>query len=248
MKKAVFATSRDEANFINIWLNHYSQYFNQQDIYILDNNTVDGSTDNLDCNVIKLNKEEVDFQWLTDQASEFQHKLLENYEIVLYADIDEIVWHPKGLDKYIDSIPKSSVIRTNGYTIMHYLPEEPDLDLTKPILKQRKYWDNHTKDRFGNITRRNYCKPLLSNIPLIWQSGFHDTDNYENPIFDPELYLIHLHGVDYNTCVERHLKRSRLPWLNDLGAHGKLLGDELKERFMVKHKPINEQVRQNCTL
>ncbi len=46
---------------------------------------------------------------------------------------------------------------------------------------------------------------------MSWIPGFHmRTDSVANP--DANLYLVHLHRLDYDACRERHVARRQLPW------------------------------------
>ena len=49
-KNICFATfARNESIRLPIWLNHYRQFITDEDIYVIDQNTTDGSTSNLTC-------------------------------------------------------------------------------------------------------------------------------------------------------------------------------------------------------
>ena len=44
-KCAVFTIVKNENYFLPIWLKHYKRYFDNSDIYVLDHQSNDGSTD-----------------------------------------------------------------------------------------------------------------------------------------------------------------------------------------------------------
>ena len=95
MKKkcAVFTIVKNENYFLPIWLKHYKKYFNNSDIYVLDHQSNDGSTNNLDVNVIRIDyKLAFDHHWLVQTVQQQQTKLLEEYESVLFAEVDEIIY------------------------------------------------------------------------------------------------------------------------------------------------------------
>jgi hypothetical protein len=92
-KCAVFTMVKNENYFLPIWLKHYKRYFDNSDIYILDHQSNDGSTEELDVNVeLVINELAFDHQWLVNTVQNFQVKLLEQYESVLFAEADELVY------------------------------------------------------------------------------------------------------------------------------------------------------------
>ena len=92
-KCAVFTIVKNENYFLPIWLKHFTKYFDSSDIYILDHQSDDGSTHNLNVNVVKIiNEYTFDHQWLVDQVQDMQTKLLNNYECVLFCEVDEIIY------------------------------------------------------------------------------------------------------------------------------------------------------------
>ena len=46
-----------------------------------------------------------------------------------------------------------------------------------------------------------YSKPLISRKPLNWTIGCHQAENCSET--DENLYLIHLHRIDYNFCKQK---------------------------------------------
>lgn len=248
MRKGIFSMCRDEAGHLPIWLNYYSQYFDVKDIYIMDNNTVDGSTKNLPCNVWADPHPHVDMNWVTEKANWwlywFLKTLTPKYDMMLYADMDEIYYHPNGLDKFMESLHssgfKGAVRPKDSIEIYHCAKEEPDLDLTKPILQQRKYG----KDLFA-ANGWTWRKATLTNIPIRWTPGFHDVgDSKGYPVkMDNDYKLIHLHFMDYKICLERHEKRNRLHWSHPNGSHGRVVGDQLKAWFSYRGMLLPENIR-----
>ena len=92
-KCAVFTTVKNESIFLPIWLRHYQQYFDNQDIYVLDHHSTDGSTLNLPVNVKTVANDYVnDHEWLVKIAQDFQKELLKEYECVVFAESDEILY------------------------------------------------------------------------------------------------------------------------------------------------------------
>lgn len=160
--KAVLTIAHNESLFLPIWYNYYKKYFNDEDIYILDHDSNDGSTD-LSCNIVKVyNDKTYDHDWLLNTVQDFQEKLLKDYEIVAFAEADEIILHKNGLDKFLDEFRKSKAeaVRCTGYDLLH-IPKEPDFNLNKDVLRQRKYWYYNG----GEV------KVLISKTPIKWRHG-----------------------------------------------------------------------------
>jgi len=207
--KAVFTIVRNEKVFLPIWLKYYSKYFNKEDIYILDNDTTDGSTDGL--NTVKVSSEVfLNSRWLRRQVTKMQRKLLKKYDIVLFAECDEIIV-PLRTGRFEDHLVDGKpVVKCTGFEIIHRIREEPEIDWSKPLLEQRKYGSYFPK----------FNKPLLSRIPLTWSMGFHYLRNYENDEkvgTDPMLMLVHLRRIDYNTCKKKFMERIKWRTIKRMG-------------------------------
>jgi Glycosyl transferase family 2 len=217
-RRAVFTIARNEAAFLPIWLRYYRRHFDPVDIYVLDNDTADGSTDGLEgtCNVVPVHRAESPegggaslLVWLVGTVEDFQAFLLRSYDAVLFAEVDElIVPDPRsyrGLGDYIDRLEGPAACCT-GYNVVHDPDEEPPLRFDEPILRQRRYWQ---------LSPRWYSKRVLGRIPLSWNVGFHDEYNAPGVEPDPELLLIHLHRVDYEYCQARHRASASREWPED---------------------------------
>jgi hypothetical protein len=208
--RAVFTIVKNESVFFPIWLRYYSQFFDAGDIYVLDHETTDGSTDGSGFNreIVRYRFVE-DATWLTDTVKARQRELLESYEIVLFCDADEIIApNPlkyDGLGDYIDRMT-AEYVNCRGVEVIHMRDTEPPIDLSRPILEQRSWW-------FRNYI---YSKPLLSRIPMNWVKGFHHRDDGTSNQ-DLALNLIHLHRMDYELTRARHRFRKSLKW-NDAGG------------------------------
>ncbi|WKZ24387.1 MAG: glycosyltransferase family 2 protein [Patescibacteria group bacterium] len=194
MKKAIFTLVQNEKFFLPIWLKYYSRYFAPEDIYILDHNTSDGSTDNLKAKVIKLDYPGFfDHLWMNQTVKDFQKKLLNDYDVVVFVEADEILASVKEPDfaKAIDEeIKDKDYLPARGFEI---IDKERSPLLPGKIIAQK---------HFG-IWEKLYNKNLISKVALDWGMGFHalDTTEAENSNF----VLIHLHRVDYQEYIKRKL-------------------------------------------
>jgi hypothetical protein len=201
--RAALTIVHNESVFFPIWLDYYSRFFGPEDIYVLDHETSDGSTDRPGFVRIPVEHETVDHTWMVSAIEEQQRALLERYDVVLVTDVDEIVApHPQTgtLGDYIDGF-EEDFVNCLGYELIHMVDREGPYDPSRPILDQRGYW-------FANDI---YDKPALATKPLRWRPGFHRTMDGQMRS-DPDLYLIHLHRMDYEICLARHRHRKTRAW------------------------------------
>lgn len=218
MKKlyCIFTVVRNEKVFLPIFLNYYKKYFKNEDIFILDHLSSDGSTKNLDVNVEQLTHSfAYDHGWFCNVVKDYQKSLLQQYEAVVYVDVDEMLYvlH-QPLNEYLDDFLQSSdQYRTCiAHEVVHDFAKEPNWDASSKVLQARDRWFND----------EHYRKTLISKIPLNWYLGFHDIDTERN--IDGKLFMLHLHRFDLNVAVERN--RDRLMNIQDRndghGAQNKL--------------------------
>ena len=205
-KSAVFTIVKNEDYFLPIWLSHYKRFFADQDIYVLDHQSDDGSTENLDVNRITVQNEVAfDHQWLVNVVEQFQRVLLEKYECVLFAESDEILYSvEKGLDEMIDTFlaEENDYIVCNGYELTQNLGVEPPLGRTDAIMPNRNYW-------FPN---GQYNKPLLTKKPLSYVWGFHNTAGYPDHGDRYGKYgftMVHLHRHEFELMIQRKERASK---------------------------------------
>jgi hypothetical protein len=205
---AAFTIVQNEALFLPLWLGYYGRFFDRSDLYVLDHNTTDGSTTSIAerCRHIPVYRDRsFDHGWLNGIVSDFQAFLTRSYEKVLFAEVDEIVApDPSHFDHLGDYLARCTapVARCTGYEVVHYPDEEPPIDLTRPILAQRSYWHGS----------RLYSKPNIASQPMKWTLGFHEAPDFPQVEPDPNLFLVHLHRMDYGACVARHRRTAAAKW------------------------------------
>jgi hypothetical protein len=209
--RAVITMVHNEPVFLPIWLRYYSRFFAPEDIYVLDNESTDGSTRTDGFVRVPVVHDRVDHTWMVRTIEELQHELLDRRDVVLVCDVDEIVAPVPELGtlgQYLDRFDEEWV-NCLGYELLHMKDREAPLRVDEPILDQRRYW-------FFNGA---YDKAALATVPMTWRPGFHGrTDFHFNP--DPDLRLIHLHRMDYGICLERHRTRERRPWAEEDAREG----------------------------
>jgi len=213
MKKkcAIFTIVKDEEYFLPIWIKHYKKYFKPEDIYVLDHDSVDGSTDNIDVNIEKVHRDlAFDHLWLVETVQNYQKELLEKYEIVIFAESDELLYSiERPFDELLNDFSNSdqNYLTCHGYEIIHNIEKEKKLTVGESILENRNEWFRYTA----------YDKTLISKIPLEWSVGFHDAGVRNH---SPELFMMHLHRVDFELMLKRHEIRANKWRLKDDGPAG----------------------------
>ena len=203
-RRAAITIVHNEPVFLPIWLGYYSRFFAPEDLYVIDNDTTDGSTDRDGFVRIPAPHDRADNAWMVQTIESLQHELIEgDYDVVLVTDVDEIVTPTPGwgtLGQYLDELDEWWV-NAIGYELIHMIDCEAPLDLGRPILDQRGHW-------YANGA---FNKPAIATGPMSWVPGFHHrSDRRLN--YDPDLRLIHLHRMDYEICRARHLSRRERAW------------------------------------
>lgn len=202
MKKfAVFCPVKDETTFSPIWLKYYSRFLPTSDIYFLD---FGSSRKPLGCNVVSTDKNICDAHELFTSIKDFHRELLNDYEYVIPTDVDELIFHKDGLDTYINRMQRPQA-KCAGFEVIHMPDVEPQFDSALPLFSQRGHW-------FRSPV--HYDKTLITSRPLDWTIGLHSCRDANEPV-DIDLLLIHLHRFDYQTCIDRHLRFSKLEWSDD---------------------------------
>jgi Glycosyl transferase family 2 len=202
-RRAVLTMAHNEPVFLPIWLGYYSRFFAPDDIYVLDHDSSDGSTERDGFVRIPVSHESVDHTWMVRTIEGHQRELLDRYDVVLVTDVDEIV-APRPecgrLDSYIDRLDEEFV-NCLGYEVIHLVDREGPFDPSRGVLDQRRYW----------FRSNAYSKPALALKPIRWVPGFHTREDGRTQI-DPDLCMIHLHRMDYQICLARHGYRRGLRW------------------------------------
>lgn len=142
-KVAAVTMVYNEAEYLPIWLKHYSRQVGIENCFIIDHGSNDGSTRDLaGCNVVKIPRSPYDPIKQTSFNSQFCSSLLNWFDWVVYSDVDELVIvDPSVASNLVEycscSIP--SVVTAIGLNVVHRLEIEDVLDFTKLILGQRRY-------------------------------------------------------------------------------------------------------------
>ena len=129
----------------------------------------------------------------------FQQTLLEQYEVVIFTEVDEILYTlNQSFDSFVEDFRNNNNLQylsAIGYEIKQNIETEKTLNKEDNIIKNRNFWFRYP----------NYDKTLITKIPLYYGVGFHDC---QYPKIQSNLFLLHLHRVDLNLMIERRQKRA----------------------------------------
>ena len=203
---AALTMVRDERVMLPRWIAHYGRECGADNLFVIDDNTTDGSTDGLPGSVIRI-PSWGDKHFETTRmklVSSIAAGLLEAYDAVLFADADEfLVADPERYDGLVDLVAARAevdVLAAQALNVVHDAGREGALDPDQPVLGQRQW------AKFIPLM----CKPAIKRTPAPWVAGSHGTTiPFE---IDPDLYMFHLKFAE-----REHLRAT--------GDHRKALAD-----------------------
>jgi hypothetical protein len=229
VKIAAITMVFNERVFLPIWLNHYGQTLGYEHLFVIDDGSTDGSTDDPRIlHRIRKQKTPLDEDDRARLISRFHAELLEFYDVVIYTDADEIIVVDPAAGLSLGDYLRAGdapYVSPAGLNVLHRVDAEPPLDFAQPLFAQRHY------AQFNPF----YCKPLIARIPMEWSPGFHASQY--GPHYDANLLLFHLRAMDFA------LARERIKTLNTVvfsenairqrhGSHFRLQQDDyLRELF-----------------
>lgn len=187
---AVITMARDEGTMLRRWVEHYAREVGADNLVVVDDNSSDGSTDDLPCPVLRIPP-------LTKKSFEparmgllggLSAGLLEAYDAAIFCDVDEfIVADPKiheSLRHFVAARPGRQAVGVMGLNVVHDIAQEPPLVEGEPILGQRSL------AKFLPLM----CKPSLKWEPANWALASH---GIKCPFeVDPELFMFHMKFAD----------------------------------------------------
>jgi hypothetical protein len=222
MKKplAVFTIAQFEPVFFPKWLEHYQRWAPGADLHVLHHAAPPECTWELTTGTTSLSYADwltqlqafvtlspqhtlqtlqphvaFDHTWLRQTVEAYQTELLTQYDWVLFTEIDELVVSRcrLTLDAVVatQALQRPLCIQLQGFELVHRT-DDATLDWQQPLLPQRP---------LGYYSQL-YSKPLLASQPVQYELGFHRALNVA-PLFDPTLWLFHLHKADYATTWNR---------------------------------------------
>lgn len=189
---AAITMVRNEAAMLPRWVSHYAAQCGGYDgLVVIDDNSTDGSTDDLPCPVIRI-PPFIHRQFEPARLGLLSHLasgLLESYDAVAFTDADEfLVADPDRYDTLLDLLaarPDTRVFGAMGLNVVHHVGEEPALDPGLPILSQRRL------AKFIPLM----CKPAIKRVHAQWTASSHGLKGVPWQI-DPDLYMFHAKFAD----------------------------------------------------
>ena len=122
----------NEAVFLPIWLEYYRRFFEPEDIYVLDNDSTDGSTDGDGFVRIPVDHDRVDHDWRVETIAAKQRELLDRLRRGAWSPTSTRSIAPTPawgtLGDYLDRFDEEWV-NCLGYEVLHLPDREPPLDL-----------------------------------------------------------------------------------------------------------------------
>ena len=206
LRVAAITFCRDEGRMLPLWVKYYGGQFGVENLYVVDDNSEDGSTDNLPCDVLhippirggKFNSTRM------AMVGNLGRSLLQLYDVVIFCDTDEfIVPDPDryaSLAEYVEAKSGEGLnaVGSLGFNIVHNVGSEPPLDLSRPLLGQRQL------AKFLPLM----CKPAIKWVPAHWSSGTHGVRTPYK--VDPDLWMFHMKFGDRDHLQEAADHRQRM--------------------------------------
>ncbi|HET6151362.1 MAG TPA: glycosyltransferase family 2 protein [Marmoricola sp.] len=216
VRVAVITMVRDEAVLLPLWLGYYGAQVGIENLYVVDDNSVDGGTEGLECTVLRVPEvrggrfESTRMRLLGGLAD----ALLALYDAVLFVDADEfVVADPlrfDGLPAFVAEHRGASAVGVLGLNLIHHLGAEEPLDLSRPVLEQRRL------AKFVPVM----CKPSLNLSGARWVAASHGIRAPYD--VSAHLWMFHLKFADRDLLegaasrrremVERDGRSSKTSW------------------------------------
>jgi hypothetical protein len=201
---AVITMARDEGAMIRRWVDHYSAQVGAEHLVVIDDNSADGSTEDLPCPVLRI-------PYLRKQGFEparmgllagISAGLLEAYDAVMFCDADEfVVAEPRtyeSLRHFVAARPGRDAVGVLGLNVVHDVQREEALRDGEPILGQRRL------AKFLPLM----CKPSLKWQPAAWAHASHGIlCPFE---VDRELFMFHMKFADRDHLADIAARRHHL--------------------------------------
>jgi hypothetical protein len=190
-RAVVMTMVRDEAFMLPRWVDYYGAQLGLESLLVLDDSSVDGSTQDLPCTTYRVPAPPWKKGWAKTRAqlvNGLARGLLACNDVVIFTDVDEfLVPDPAvyaGLPDYLADRSDRRVVAPVALEVMHNARLEPALDPARPVLEQRAF----VKFSPG------MCKPLVKRTPRPWLPAFHAI---QAPFeIDPALWMLHLKYAD----------------------------------------------------
>jgi Glycosyl transferase family 2 len=206
----------NESLFLPIWIRHYGRQIGMENLYVIDNDSDDGSTDNLPLSRIRYPRTDFSDARRVRFVEQFVATLLNEYDVVIYSDCDEMLvtdpLYSSGLAEYFAKVDGNAYI-AKGLNVYHVLTDEAPFDPSQPCLSQRHH----------AMFVSPMCKTLATRQPIHWNPGFHASSIV--PAAGP-LYNFHLRWIDVGYSLKRLAMTRAMSWEDKSSWHYQRQPDE----------------------
>ncbi len=224
---AALTVVKDEARMLPLWLSHYGERLGLDHLVVLDDDSTDGCIDGVaqrtgaEVRHLRLPGGAAFERARIAAANRAAEDLLERFDWVVFTDADELlVVDPRRHDSYRHLLASATapVLAPIGLNVVHRPRGEPDLDLSVPILGQR---------RFAYLAQI-MSKPGSKRVPAGWRLASHGiTTRYE---VRRDLFCVHLKFADRALLQSTSAHRRALNESDGRGG-GTWRKDDVAHRF-----------------
>lgn len=181
---------RNEGRMLRKWVDYYAGQLGADHLVVIDDNSDDGSTDNLGCRVERIAPITEHFELARMRiVSDVAARLLRRHEAVVFADADEfVVPDPEryaDLRDVVAAHADDAAVGVLGLNVVHHLADEGPLTYDRPFLDQRRL------AKFIPLL----CKPSVKLTKRPWAAASHGLRGATYAI-DPGLYMFHMKFAD----------------------------------------------------
>lgn len=203
MKLACGTIVFNEKFWFPIWLNYYKSI--TPHIFVIDNGCTDGTLDGFDGKKISMpSKYLFSNVFLKNTVNKLVKTLLaDGFDAVIFAEVDEFIFNKSDSILNLIKSNKASYFYARGYNLIH-TQNEKELDITKPLLPQRKYWKKAP----------GFSKPCIQKHFHPYSMGLHRLAIHTHLMMAEmdahatnDLYLVHAHYIDRKVQSNRHVVR-----------------------------------------
>jgi hypothetical protein len=208
----------NEAEFLPMWIAHYSRHVGKENCYVVDHGSTDGSTAALlDVKVIRIPRSPYDTTAQSTFNAKFCSSLLSWYRHVIYADVDEIILPDPSIAPSLTdycNLELPDITTAIGLNVQHVPALEPEFRFGELITAQRHWL----------CAASSMCKPILISRDVRWPAGSHSADAR---VHFHHLYMFHLRWFDLNFSIRRLARTRAMDWADIQGAAHQRLTDEV---------------------
>jgi Glycosyl transferase family 2 len=221
---AVMTVARDEAVMLPRWIDYYGSQVGVDNLVVIDDNSADGSTDDLPCPVLRI----PGFGHKGFEArrvrlvSGLAAGLLQAYDVAIFVDADEfLVPDPDRYDGLEDFLRQRQhdVIAPLAFNVVHHVGAEGPLHPGRPVLGQRQL------AKLAPVM----CKPSMKRIDAPWAAASHGV---RAPYaVDPGVFMMHLKFADRDLLQDVADRRNALAEQDGRGSNAswRFTGDAMVE-------------------